>query len=199
MAHKFDPAHRERLHDPERGTWQDPEAILRTLGVGRGMVLADVGCGTGFFALPAAAQVGPGGRVYGVDMQEEMLWSLQDRLQEEGVRNVLPVLSLEDVIPLPDGSADAALLVNALHELRGDGALHEVWRILRPGGFLGVVDWKKEPMERGPPLDHRLSLGEARARLEGVGFRLEEVDVGPYHYGLRADRPPPEGAGAPKA
>lgn len=196
MAHKFDPTHKEHLHDPERRTWQDPDAILGAFGVAPGMVVADVGCGTGYFALPAAARVGPEGRVYAVDMQEEMLWSLQDRLHQEGVRNVLPVLSLEDVIPLPDATADAALLVNALHELRGDGTLGEIWRLLRPGGFLGVVDWKREPMERGPPPDHRLSLGEARNRLEGLGFRPKAVEVGPYHYGFRAERPPED---SPKA
>lgn len=189
MAHKFDPAHGERLHDPERRRWQDPEAILDAFGVVAGMALADVGCGTGFFALPAAARVGREGRVYAVDMQEEMLWGLQDRLREAGVRNVLPVLSLEDLIPLPEASVDATLLVNALHELRGDGGLQEVLRILRPGGVLGVVDWKKEAMERGPPLDHRLSLEEALARLEGLGFRVEVVEVGPYHYGVRAEKP----------
>lgn len=188
MAHKFDPANREILHDPERRTWQDPEAILRAFGLLRGMAVADVGCGTGFFALPAAQMVGPEGRVYAADMQEEMLWALMDRLREENVRNVLPVLSLEDLIPLPDTSVDFALLVNALHELRGDGALREVHRILRPHGVLGVVDWKKEAMERGPPVEHRLSLGEARERLARNGFAGEEAEVGPFHYGLLLPR-----------
>lgn len=185
MAHKFDPAHRDRLHDPERRTWQDPEAILPALGLERGIAAADVGCGTGFFALPAAALVGPTGRVYAIDMQEPMLWTLLERLREAGVENVLPVLSLEDLIPLPGDHVDFALLVNALHEVKGDGALREVRRILRPGGSFGVVDWKKEPMDRGPPVAHRLSREEAEKRLARVGFRGEVVEVGPFHYGLR--------------
>ena len=185
MAHKFDPAHAERLHDPERRSWQDPGAILPVLGLNEGMAAADVGCGTGFFALPAAALVGPAGRVYAIDMQEPMLWTLLERLREAGLENVLPVLSLEDVIPLPADHVDFALLVNALHEVKGDGALREVHRILRPGGTFGVVDWKKEPMERGPPVAHRIAQTEAEARLARIGFRGEAVDVGPFHYGLR--------------
>ncbi len=188
MAHKFDPSAKELLDSPDRAEWQNPETILSAFEVGRSMVLADIGCGTGYFSLPAAKVVGPEGRVYGVDMQEEMLWSLQARLLKEGVRNVLPVLSLEEVVPLPDSSVDAVLLVNTLHELAGEGTLKEAHRILRSGGFLAVVDWKKEPMEMGPPLEHRLSLEEAKDRLSSRGFMVQEVAVGALHYGVRAEK-----------
>lgn len=188
MAHKFDAANRHKLHDPQRRQWQNPDAILPALGLEEGMTVADVGCGTGFFALPAARLVGTTGRVYAIDMQEEMLWTLMERIREAGATNVLPVLSLEDLIPLPTAHLDLAVLVNALHEVRGDGALQEVHRILRPTGYFGVVDWKKEPMERGPPVDHRLSLEEAKERLRGCGFQASEVGVGPFHYGLRATK-----------
>ncbi|MEE9600371.1 MAG: class I SAM-dependent methyltransferase [Thermoplasmata archaeon] len=187
MAHKFDPSRKELLDSPDRRRWQDPEVILETFGIDRGMVIVDIGCGTGYFARPAARRVGPGGgRVYAVDMQEEMLWALQSRLLKEVVENVLPVLSLESGIPLPASCADAALLMNALHELAGDATLEEIRRILRPKGFLAVVDWKKEPMEQGPPLEHRLSREEAEERLKLNSFLPEEVEVGPFHYGLKA-------------
>ncbi|MDX1535086.1 MAG: methyltransferase domain-containing protein [Thermoplasmata archaeon] len=184
MPHKFDPEHLERLTDPERLEWQDPPAILRAMGLRSGMTLADVGCGTGFFSLPAGDLVGPAGRVYAVDMQEAMLWALQGRIVKHGATRVLPVLSREDVIPLPSGSVDRALLVNALHELDGDATLQEVRRILRGDGRFGVVDWKKEPMEHGPPVEHRIAVEEARAWLAEAGFEGEDVEVGPYHYGL---------------
>ncbi len=188
MAHKFDPSRKDILHSPDRLQWQDPEAILESFGLRPGMVLADVGCGTGFFSIPASKMVGPEGRVYGVDMQEEMLWNFQSRLVEAGVNNVLPVLSLEDAIPLPSGSVDMILLVNTLHELSGDATLLEIGRILRPGGFLGVVDWQKESMEMGPPVEHRLSLEEAEEKMRSLGYSVREVEVGPHHYGIRAER-----------
>jgi ubiquinone/menaquinone biosynthesis C-methylase UbiE len=186
MAHKFDPSRKELLDSPDRLKWQNPEAILKAFGVGRGMKVADVGCGTGFFAVPAARMVGPRGRVYGVDMQEEMLWSLQARIIREGLQNVLPVLSLEEAIPLSSSSVDVVLLMNTLHELAGDATLLEILRILKGDGFLAVVDWKKEPMEMGPPVEHRLSVEEAMERLSRRGLLVEEVDVGPLHYGLKA-------------
>ncbi len=147
-----------------------------------------MGCGTGFFSIPASRIVGPKGRVYAIDMQEEMLWSLQERLLEEKVEGVLPILSSEDSIPLPESRVDAVLLVNALHELRGDGTLREIRRILKPGGLLAVVDWDRRPMEVGPPLEHRLSLEEAKARLRSMGFKVEVVEVGDLHYGIRATK-----------
>ncbi|MFQ5986216.1 MAG: class I SAM-dependent methyltransferase [Thermoplasmata archaeon] len=163
-------------------------AILRAFGLRSGMTLADVGCGPGFFSLPAAGLVGKEGRVYAIDVQEPMLWALQDRLLKAGVHNVLPVLSWEDLIPLSSDSVDVALLVNALHELDGDTTLRETHRLVREDGRLGVVDWKKEPMEEGPPLEHRVSVDDARAALAGNGFDGEEVEVGPFHYGLLLKR-----------
>lgn len=188
MAHKFDPRKRELLDRPERREWQDPATILDFFGIGEGATVADVGCGTGFFSIPASRMVGPEGRVYAVDMQEEMLWSLQERLVEKKIDNVLPILSTEDSIPLPESRVDATLLVNALHELTGDGTLKEIHRILKSGGYLAVVDWAKKPMEVGPPLSHRLSLDEAVTRLRSAGFGAEVVEIGDLHYGIKATK-----------
>lgn len=189
MAHKFDPSHRDRLDSPERKEWQDPERILRDFGLEPGTRLADVGCGTGYFAIPAARRLGPKGCVYAIDVQEEMLWALQERLVAAQIGGVLPVLSTETAIPLPDGHVDAALLINALHELSGDSTLREIHRLLRPGGFLGVADWRKESMDRGPPVEHRLSETEAAHRLQVTGFEPQPLEVGPLHYGFKARRP----------
>ncbi len=184
MPHKFDPENLGRLTDPERVEWQDPLAILRAFGLRSGMSMADVGCGPGFFSLPAAELVGDRGRVYAIDVQEAMLWALQDRLLENRVARVLPVLSREDLIPLASDSVDFALLVNALHELDGNATIQEVRRLLREDGRFGVVDWKKEPMERGPPVEHRIAVDDARAWMMENGYEGEDVEVGPYHYGL---------------
>ncbi len=188
MPHKFDPEHLERLTDPERVEWQDPFAILQTFGLQSGMSMADVACGPGFFSVPAAQLVGEGGRVYAIDVQEPMLWALQDRLLEKRVARVLPVLSREDLIPLASDSVDFALLVNALHELDGNATIREVRRLLRGNGRFGVVDWKKKPMERGPPVEHRVSEEEARTWLAKNGFAGEDMEVGPYHYGLNLSK-----------
>lgn len=189
MAHKFDPDRKALLESPDRREWQDPETILDFFGFTAGTVVADVGCGTGYFSIPLSRRVGPAGRVYAIDMQEEMLWSLQEKLLDQGVSNILPILSSEEFIALPESHADAALLVNTLHELKGRSTLMEIHRILRTGGFLAVVDWAKVPMDVGPPLEHRLSEEQAKELLRSVGFGVDSVDVGDLFYGIRARRP----------
>lgn len=186
-GHKFDAAHRAYLDSEERRSYLDPPAILRAFAVRAGMRLADVGSGTGFFALPAAAIVGPKGRVFAVDLSAEMLEDLRGKLRRAPERNVEAVRSTEDRIPLPDASVDFVLMACVLHELDGPATLLEARRILGPGGRLGIVDWKKEETEFGPPKAHRLDEDEARAVLSDAGFEpLRTFEAGAHHYGIEA-------------
>ena len=186
-GHKFDSAHRACLDSPERRGYLDPDGILSTLGVGPGMVLADVGAGTGFFTFAAARRVGPGGRVFAVDLAQEMLADVRSKIAKDGGSRVEVVASTEDSIPLPDRSVDFVFLACVLHELAGPGTLRECRRILRRQGRVGVVDWHKIDQEIGPPRAHRLSEAEARALLRRAGFATERVfEAGPYHYGIEA-------------
>lgn len=186
-GHKFDVAHRKGLDSEERRSYLDAPAILRSLGVRDGMHLADVGAGTGFFAIPAAEIVGPGGRVYAVDMSVEMLDDLRSKLRKKPLKNLDALRSTEDRIPLPDACVDLVFLACVLHELDGPGTLLEARRILRPDGRIGIVDWKKEEMEFGPPRAHRLDEVEARAVLRDAGFHpTRTFEAGAYHYGIEA-------------
>ena len=186
-GHKFDVAHRAYLDSQERASYLDPEGIFRAFELRKGTRIADVGSGTGFFALPAGRIVGPEGRVYAVDLSPEMLEDLQSKLGREPRSNVEAIRSTEDRIPLSDASVDFAFLACVLHELDGPGTLLECRRILVPTGRLGVVDWKKEEMEFGPPKAHRLDLDQARAILGDAGFRpTRTFEAGRYHYGIEA-------------
>ncbi len=186
-GHKFPVEHRDHLDSAERRSYLDARSILRAFDVHEGMRIADIGAGTGFFALPSAALVGRSGHVDAVDLSPEMLEDLQAKLAQTGARNVTAVRSTEDRIPLPDRSVDLAFLACVLHELDGPGTLLECRRILRPKGRLAVVDWKKEEMEFGPPKEHRLDEGEAKAILADVGFvPTRTFEAGPYHYGIEA-------------
>lgn len=192
-GHKFDPTHRAHLDAPDRRGYLDPERILGAFAVGPGLHLADVGAGTGFFALPAARLVGPAGRVYAIDQAEAMLEELRARAPAaSGILEVVP--STEDRIPLPDGSVDVAFLACVLHELDGPGTLRECARILRPGGRLAVVDWMKKAQDIGPPREHRLSEVEAAEVLREAGFHVSRTfPAGPHHYGIEARAEPRRG------
>ncbi len=186
-GHKFTVAHRAYLDSEERRSYLNPQSILSAFALRPGMHVADVGSGTGFFAIPAAELVGPKGRVYAVDLSVEMLEDLQTKLRKAPSRNVEALRSTEDRIPLPDASVEFVFMACVLHELDGPGTLLEARRILRPKGRLGIVDWKKEEMEFGPPKAHRLDEEEARRVLEDAGFTATRTfPAGVYHYGIEA-------------
>lgn len=189
MAHKFDPAHMERLLDPGRKSTNDPEYVLDQLGLAPGEVLLDFGSGPGWFALPAAKRVGEGGKVYALDVEPAMLEALMERARAAGITNVEPVLVQEGVPwPLPGGRCDAALLANVLHEVEDVGHLMaELRRVLRPGGRGFVLDWSPQaPAGVGPPPAHRLPRERAEEIVRGGGFTVSgAAAVGPYHYGFR--------------
>ncbi len=186
-GHKFDVAHRAHLDSDERRSYLDPDRTLTAFGLTKGMRVADVGTGTGFFAIPMARMVGPSGKVYAVDLVPEMLEELQAKLARQPIPNLEALRSTEDRIPLADASVDFAFLACVLHELDGPGTLFECRRILTREGRLGVVDWKKEDMEFGPPKAHRLDEDEARSILRDTGFHpVRTFEVGRYHYGIEA-------------
>ena len=153
--------------------------------------MVDVGAGSGFFSFPAARAVGPSGRVFAVDISRELVEMVRERCVELDLRNVQAVLSTQQRIPIEDAIADVVLLANVLHGL-SPLTLDEAVRLLRPGGRLVDVDWKKTATEEGPPVAHRLSETEASRALSGRGLhRRRSFELGPSHYVLVFERPPP--------
>ncbi|MFS8640853.1 MAG: class I SAM-dependent methyltransferase [Symbiobacteriaceae bacterium] len=192
MAHTFDPRDAWRLLDERRLSWHDPARILRHLELERCTAMADVGCGPGWFTLPAARALPPGGVVYGIDIREEMLDHLRRRAREQGLDNVVPVLAEEeDEWPVPTESCEAVLIADVYHEVDPASLfIGEVKRILRPGGVCLVVDWKPEPTPEGPPPEVRVDPADVAAEFTAGGFRFAgPCDVGPYSYGLKFVKP----------
>ena len=183
---RIDPKHMDRLLSPERRRWQDPDLVLQTLGVTEGMTVADIGSGPGFFTLPAARRVGPSGKVYALDVEPAMLERVKERAAEEGVTNVEALLSQEDELPLPSRSIDRVMIVNVLHEVEDPTKMiGEILRVLKKLGVVGVVEWKKEAGEWGPPLEERLAPEQVETLLREAGFANTELfEVGPRHYGV---------------
>ena len=163
-----------------------PDEVIGRLDLKPGMVVADIGAGTGFFALPFARAVGPAGMVWAVDLQPAMLKILEEKLQREGAPDNIGLREGQAVdTGLQDGSCDLAFLGNIWHELDEPGTvLAELRRILRPGGRVAILDWRTDvPYPPGPPPEHRVAPSETEARLKGdnwhnVSFR----HLGPYSY-----------------
>ena len=191
MPHKFDPAHMAELDREDRREWQSPRILLDLARVRPGMATADVGCGIGYFAIPAAKRVGSKGMVFAIDTEADMLRELRRRLRAGKIANVRPVQSAEQEIPLPDACADVAWSVNTFHEFEDSVALlREVRRLLRPGGSVLLVDWKPIDTPMGPPLEVRVSAREISRALRAAGFTgVSERRVYAYHTVVVGRRP----------
>jgi ubiquinone/menaquinone biosynthesis C-methylase UbiE len=179
------------LDSPERRSSQDPNRLWRRVGLKHGETVVDVGAGSGFYTFPAAAAVGPKGRVYAVDVSPELVELVRERAASRNVPNVETVLSTPTHIPIEDAVADVAILANVLHGIPST-TVDETVRVLRPGGRLVNVDWKKEPTPQGPPVRHRLTVAEATKTLTARGLTpVDSFELGPYHYVLVFERPRP--------
>jgi ubiquinone/menaquinone biosynthesis C-methylase UbiE len=170
------------LEAPERLLSENPPELWKRAGLGPGMTVVDVGAGTGYFAFPASDIVGDTGIVYAVDVSRVLVRLLRARARQRHSTNFVVRLSRPDRIPLPDGVADRVLLSNVLHGIP-PATVEEAVRLLRPGGRLLDLDWKKTPTVGGPPVEHRLSAAEARTVLERYGLRfVRSGTLGPSHY-----------------
>ncbi|MGE5831856.1 MAG: class I SAM-dependent methyltransferase [Methanomicrobiales archaeon] len=178
------PGRRFMVDDPDRKQWQDPEEILSSVGLAAGMVFVDLGCGEGYFTIPAARKVGPGGRVYAIDINPGAIGALRARAEEEGLGNIRSQVGEAETTPVCEGCADLVFFGIDLHDFRDPVAvLKNAGRMLAPGGRIADLDWKDEPMPLGPPLSIRFSVAKARSLIESAGFRVLSVrDTGPYHY-----------------
>jgi ubiquinone/menaquinone biosynthesis C-methylase UbiE len=170
--------------DPERRKWQDPEAILSSIGISAGMIFVDMGCGEGYFALPAARRVGRKGKVYANDIDAGAVERLRTRAAQEGLDNLSAEVREAEKTLVCEGCADIVFFGIDLHDFRDPAAvLVNARKMLRHGGRLVDLDWKDQPMAFGPPREKRFSIEKARNLMGSAGFRIVSVqDAGPYHY-----------------
>lgn len=153
---------------------QRPDEIIKTMGLRDGDTVADFGCGTGYFARRMARAVAPGGRVYAVDIQPEMLGILKQLVDKEALTNVVPVLAETDDPKLPAGALDWILLVDVYHELQHPKAtLARLREALAPGGKVAVIEYRLEGLTAlHIREEHRMSPEQVLAEWEPAGFRL---------------------------
>jgi predicted methyltransferase len=166
----------EWLERSEREKEEAPQAALDALGVQPGMVVADVGAGTGYFAFRIAQRVGPTGKVYANDVQPEMLDRIRAKSRRENLSNVETVLGSEADPRLPAGAMDLILLVDVYHEFSQPQAMLQKLRAaLKPDGRLVLLEYRKEDPTIPIRPDHKMSIAEVRTEVEAEGFKLDRV------------------------
>jgi ubiquinone/menaquinone biosynthesis C-methylase UbiE len=172
------------LDRPEREAEEAPSKAIAALDVREGQVVADVGAGSGYYSVRLARAVGEKGRVYATDIQPEMLAIIKSKVASERLSNVDLVLGTETDPKLPAAAIDLVLMVDVYHELaRPQEMLRALKRVLRPGGRLVLIEFRKESPWVPIREEHKMSEREARLELEAEGYRLERnIDVLPWQH-----------------
>jgi len=164
------------LERPERDPEEHTQRLVEQLKLKPGDVVADIGCGTGYFARRMAKRILPGGKVLGVDIQPEMLQLLTNKMAEAGVTNVVAVLGTVSDPKLPANSVDLALMVDVYHEFDHPWEMMQgITRALKPGGRVVFVEFRKE--DPTVPIKEVHKMSEAQVKKEMSVLPLDWVET----------------------
>ena len=173
------------LEDPKRDAYQKPHEVMEALAVKPGEVIADIGAGSGYFALRLAHHVGPSGRVYAVDISPDMIRHLHKRIRDAKLLNVSPILA-DPADPLLPQAVDRFLIVDVWHHVEDQAAyLAKLKAHLKPGGQVVMIDFQKKDLPVGPPAAMKIAREDLVKQMEQHGFRVaKEHSFLPYQYFL---------------
>lgn len=161
------------LDRPERDREERPDLVLAALALQPGEAVADIGCGTGYFSWRLARAVGTTGRVYGVEIQPEMLARLAQAMKERALENVTGVLGTIDDPKLP-APVDLVLMVDVYHELSQPAEMMAaICRQLKAGGRMVFVEYRGE--DPAVPIKPLHKMTEAQVRKEMSALPLDYV------------------------
>jgi ubiquinone/menaquinone biosynthesis C-methylase UbiE len=176
VGHVLDSDYRRRI--------QPPEWLIKRSGIKKDMQVLDLGCGSGAFTPFVARAVGEKGKVYALDIQADMLEQLENKLskpENEDIRNIKVIEGSAYELPFDDGSLDLVYLVTVLQEIPDrNRALHEVNRVLKPGGILAVTELFPDPDYPWKSTTIKLC--------EGNGFVVDEVSGSFFNYTVRFEK-----------
>ncbi len=186
QLHQDSKAYIAMLDNPERDAYQKPHEVITALNLKPGEVIADLGAGSGYFTFPLARHVGDTGRVYAVDVSPDMILHLNRRIRELQSRNVVTVLCAPDDPLLLDGSINRFFICDTWHHIEGHAHyLGLLKKMLKPGGQIVMIDYKKSTTPVGPPMEMRIDRDDLVREMETNGFRLDaEHTFLPYQYFL---------------
>lgn len=164
------------LERAERELEENPRKAIGLLELKPGMVVADVGAGSGYYTYLLSRAVGPDGKVYATDIQPGMLRLLERKLASRKITNVETLLATETDPKLPEACCDLILMVDVYHEFSQPQAmLRKLKAALKPAGRLVLLEFRKEDPDVPIREEHKMSVAEARLELEHEGYRFDRV------------------------
>jgi ubiquinone/menaquinone biosynthesis C-methylase UbiE len=173
-AQVFGAEHAQWLEREGREESEKPDEVIAAMHLKDGDVVAEIGCGTGFFSRRLAKAVGPHGTVYAEDIQPGMLDLLKKYAAEDGDTNIVTILGTEIDPKLPRGQMDWILLVDVYHEFQEPAPmLARIREALKPDGRVALVEYRAEDHSAdhiSPP--HRMSVDQVLKEWTPAGFAL---------------------------
>lgn len=157
--------------DPKRDAWQKPHEVITALALAPDAVVADIGAGTGYFAVRLAHFV-PKGKVLAVDAEAAMVKHLEARAQKAGLANLKAVLGRADSPQLPE-KVDVAMLVDVYHHIdKRETYFRTLRESLKPGGRVVIIDFNQSSPV-GPPVRARITADKVKGEMAAAGYRVK--------------------------
>lgn len=158
--------------DPARDAWQKPHEVISALQLAADAAVADIGAGTGYFAVRFAHML-PKGRVYAVDLEADMVRHLGERAKKEGLANLTAVQGKPDHAQIP-APVDLAILVDVYHHIGGrEQYFAKMSKSLKSSGRVAVIDFRMDATI-GPSKNMRISPDQVKTEMAAAGFVLSE-------------------------
>jgi ubiquinone/menaquinone biosynthesis C-methylase UbiE len=154
-----------------RDVWQQPVAIMDSLGISRGMAIGEAGAGDGYFTFHLAGRVGPEGMVYANDIDDDALDDLRARMKRDDVQNIVPILSEPDDPMFPERKLDMVVMMNVFHHIENPTEwMKNVISSMKPGALMVFIE--TDPDKRSSGRDHFLTKKEILDRMEETRFEF---------------------------
>jgi ubiquinone/menaquinone biosynthesis C-methylase UbiE len=188
-----DPHHRRTaeewvkiLERPDRDAWQKPAEVVAALNLQPGQRAADIGAGSGYFSVRLAQAVGSSGKVYAVDIQQDLIDHLNERAAEADLTQMTGVLGEPADPKLPPASVDLIFICDVVHHIEDRQPYYaKLAAALRPGGRLAIVDFYKKELPVGPAPAMKIARKAMIGELAEAGFEVAaSFDFLPYQYFL---------------
>ena len=180
------------LDRPDRQAEEKPDLAIKELSLKPGMIVADIGAGTGYYSIRIAKRVSPGGSVLSDDIQPEMLARLRANAKAENVTNIATILGSESDPHLPLDTVDLAIMVDVYHELsRPQRMLQHIRAALKLDGQLVLLEYRKEDPSVPIRPEHKMSLADVKAEIEPEGYVfVKSVETLPWQHMIFFKRAP---------
>lgn len=169
--------------------FSQPEKNIEQFAVDPGMKVVDLGSGAGFYTLVLSEFVGKTGKVFAVDVQQDLLLKLKNEAFKKGLENIEIVwgdIDEENSTRLSDSSVDRVLIANTLFQVDDkDNVAKEAYRILKPKCTVMIIDWTDSFGGLGPHTSRIVKPEQAKVIFEKAGFSfLRDIRAGDHHYGM---------------